>query len=381
MSYRPRNTSEAIGEAVGKGIVKLIGYIFRLLWQGVKAIFNAISQASDRKSRAIYAPPVQTSGDESKSNTPPPLTTTNVQPSLPEQPETDERFTESDAQVNAGKFPEALDALARVAAGGDLSNDLKFKQAHRYLGIWKNWSEAWPRPEPKDFPEFDDCIAASRQRNKTLRESLTCGVEHIEAVLATDPHFLNARLLGRELSVALASNFRNGSEPTRGYQFQRRAIELTDPPLDYDTYDMADMLASEGQCFGDFFDLSENLFKQGLLEPHVHFKAALSCVSAVTSDKYALSAADRPREQEFLKAALGHLEYDERHGLETGPLWHNEMAQVLALLGNLNEAIRHFEIFKILAAKTEPEDQGKATISMLGGKTVKLLRACQERQS
>lgn len=179
-----------------------------------------------------------------------------------------------------------------------------------------------------------------------------------------------AVVLGRELHSQLAQSCWNWGPKSDGYVHQKRVIELSNKLIDYDTLDLAQRCALEGGMFGDFFDLTEALFKQGKIEPGNHHYAAMVYEGAVHSERWPLSATDRKRIPEFLKAALAHLEYCQRHNQELGPHWHNVMARVLAGRGELDDARYHFQQFKNLAAK---EEGGDGMIAVFGNETIQVL--------
>jgi hypothetical protein len=354
---------EKIMLGIFKGVLWLIEEI-------IKGIYRLISGAVQRKGRDVYAPPANpaTSGAARPPALPgvppPPLP---VVPQLPPQPEADPLFLEADTAVSAGQHEAALQMLTDIGDSNGSSTKIEFQLAHRYLALFDLWEPAYPEPDKEAIPEWDERRSLMIKREHTLREPLYQGCQHIDELLARESDYPNGRMLGRKLHGALARSCWDWGPKAEGYQHQKRVIELTDALIDYDLLDLAQRCALEGQVFGDFFDLAEALFKQGRITPDNHHYAAMVYEGAVHSERWPISATDRKRAPEFLKAALAHLEYCERHKQELGPHWHNVMARVLAARGQLDDARLHFQRFKDLAAKA-----GDGMIAVFGKDTIRV---------
>ena len=173
MSNRQLGVPEQIAVALFKGI-------FKLIWAVIKAIVAAVSNASGRKSRAIYAPPPKGAPAPSTNAAPPPLPQTIPRPNLAEQPESDPRFRESDALADAGNFTEAVAALENITANGNETSELHFKLAQRNLALSERWSAAWAEPKYEDFSDTEECLAAKRDRDRMLSKPLRNGTNQIE---------------------------------------------------------------------------------------------------------------------------------------------------------------------------------------------------------
>lgn len=352
----------------------MLGILKGVLWlieEIIKGIYRLISGAVQSKGRDVYTSPANSAasgaaGPPALPGMPPPLP---IVTRLPEQPVADPLFTEADTAMSAGQHETALQMLADIGDSSGSSTKVEFQLAHRYLALFELWTLAYPEPDKEAIPEWDDRRPLMIEREHTLRKPLYQGCQQVDALLARESDFPNAKILGRKLHGALACSCWDWGPKAEGYQHQKRVIELTDGLIDYDLLDLAQRCALEGQVFGDFFDLAEALFRQGRITPDNHHYAAMVYEGAVHSERWPLSATDRKRAPEFLKAALAHLEYCERNKLEIGPHWHNVMARVLAGRGQLDDARYHFQRFKDLAAK---EDSGEGMIMVFGKDTIRV---------
>jgi hypothetical protein len=347
-----------------KGFFMLLGWI-------IKSIYSLVRDAIQRNSRDVYAEPKQeVASPNAEQSTP-----TGCQ-TLPALVEPDERFSSVDQAIASAKYDEALQELVALPIEEGESAEWHFKVAHRYFDLWKRWSAAVPEPKVEE----EDFLSRARKRDEMLRGPLEAGCEHVEMAITQDANYPLVRLLGRELYGKLAQSGWDWGPKADGYYHQKRVIELSDTPIDYDTLDLAERCAREAQLFGDFFDLTESLFKDDRIDASEHLYAAMVYEGAVhqvesaTDDNriFPLSVADNRRASEFINAALAHLEYCDRHNLGKGIYWHNIMARVLAFKGRFDDAMYHFRKFKDLAAK---EENGDAKIAVFGNPTARIIKA------
>lgn len=346
---------EKIIAGIFKAVFHLLGFVVQTVWQ-------IITGAVAKKQRDVYPPPPSTQTTVNLSGiAPPPLP-----PELPTRPKVDERFAVIDAAVVAGLFEDALGALAGPPPLGGATPDWRFNAAHRCWLLWQRWNSDRPRPDQHAFENIEEWIDACQKRDDPLLKLLQAGCVHVELLLGAQPEYPGARMLARELHSQAAQRAK-GAE---GYSHQKRVLELTDGLIEYDAFDLASRCADWGNVFGNFFDDAESLFKAGRISPDNHFTAAMAYEGSIHSEQWPLSAKDRERGDEFLKAALAHLEYCVRYKLETGPHWHNVMARVMAGLGKLDDARFHFQRFKDMMSK---EPHGEDKIATFGRITVRVI--------
>lgn len=368
---------ENIVVALFKGFFTLLGMILKGIGVLIKELFKMGVEASKRKSRAIYASPEKIPSSPTPPSIPTEEQTTATEEAPALQLDYDPLFEEIDALLNSGQYTEAMQLLDVISQSGQRTANYEVNLAGCYYVLWHGWSESWPEPDEKMFPDLDQKWAEKRSRAQALREPLQKGCAEIDAFLSTNQDGEDAITVARLIHGELAKWAWAWRADKEGYMHQRRFIELSPPPIDYDALDLARRLATHSQMFGDYFDLTEKLFVEGRVTPDCHYHAAVSAEGAVNDEKHPLSPTDQQRVPEFLRAALAHLEYMERHHLETGLHWHNAMAQVLASMGDIAEAKRHFQIFKDLASE---EEHGEAMLSMFGNPTVKIINHYIDQQ-